>query len=116
MRLSARIIWRGLESSPLFIGCAQLAAFRYCDSCCSKVLKDSEGCLQKFFELGSGSIESGGKRPPGVTRRVEQGWTSRSREARLLAIVHLNVVLQESSLHQSIVWGNLVLTVRCFGC
>lgn len=43
---------------------------------------------------------------PGMTGRVEQGWTSRSREARLLAFVRLNVVLQESSLHQFVVWGN----------
>jgi len=93
MRLSARIIWRGLESSPHFIGCAQLAAFRYFDSCCSKVSEDSEVSLQIFFGLGSGSIESGGRTSPGVARRLEQGWTSRSREARLLAFVHLNVVL-----------------------
>ena len=67
-------------------------------------------------ECDGKNCKSGGRMSPGVTRRVEQGWTSRSREARLLAFVHLNVVLQEISLHQSIVWGNLVLAVRRLVC
>ena len=58
-----------------------------------KFRKVRRSASKKSFELGSGSIESGGRTSPGVARRLEQGWTSRSREARLLAFVHLNVVL-----------------------